>query len=216
MKKPILLSILLLFVFALSVKAQKTTLDSVNLVQFSGLVLDGAGEELEPIPFITVAVEGTERGVYTDWEGFFSIVVEKGEKIVFSAVGYKSAQFVIPDTLTEKRYSLVQLMTMDTINLPETVVFPWPSKEHFKLEFLAMSIDEELASNAEKNLDKNLIARIAKTTPMDGNENGDYYLRQQAKSYYHQGQIAPMRIFDPLAWRDFIKAWKNGDFKNKK
>ncbi len=178
--------------------------------------MDGTGDELEPIPFITVAVNGTERGVYTDWEGFFSIVVEKGESITFSGVGYKSVNFTIPDTLQDNRYSMVQLMTTDTINLPETVVFPWPSKEHFKLEFLAMTVNEDLVSNAEKNLNKDALATIAKATPMDGNENGDYYLRQQASSYYHKGQLAPMRIFDPLAWRDFIKAWKNGDFKKKK
>ncbi len=204
-----------LFVIS-QVCAQEEVLDSTKLVQFSGLVVDGSGDELEPIPFIAVAVEGTSRGVYTDWEGFFSIVVEQGEKVTFSGVGYKSVEFVVPDTLTDKRYSLVQLMTADTINLPETVVFPWPSREHFKLEFLAMNVDQELVSNAEKNLDQNVLAAIAKATPMDGNENSDYYLRQQANSYYSAGQLKPMRIFDPLAWRDFIRAWKNGDFKNKK
>ncbi len=201
---------------SLQVTAQEEVLDSTKIIQFSGVVLDGGGEELEPIPFIAVAVEGSTRGVYTDWEGFFSIVVEEGEEITFSGVGYKTVKFVIPDTLTEPRYSLVQLMTTDTINLPETIVFPWPSKDHFKLEFLAMNVEDGLVSNAEKNLDKNLIAAIAKVTPMDGNENSDYYLRQQAKSYYSSGQIKPMRIFDPLAWRDFIKAWKKGAFKKQK
>ncbi len=185
-------------------------------IQFSGLCLDGSGEELEPIPFVTIAVDGSSRGTYTDWKGFFSIVVEKGEKIVFSAIGYETVEFIIPDTLTDPRYSLVQLMTMDEYNLPETVVFPWPSREHFKLEFLAMEVGSDVESNAEKNLTKESMARLVKVLPADGNEGADFYLRQEAKSYYHQGQLAPMNIFNPVAWRDFIRAWKKGDFKKNK
>ncbi|RYY10091.1 MAG: carboxypeptidase-like regulatory domain-containing protein, partial [Chitinophagaceae bacterium] len=26
----------------------------------------------------------------------------------------------------------------------------------------------------------------------------------------------PQNIFNPFAWNEFIKAWKRGDFKNKK
>lgn len=207
----------LLFFTTGSIFAQKTTSesDSTSVVQFSGLVLDGKGtDELEPIPFVTVSVEGTNRGVYTDWKGFFSLVVEKGEKVVFTAVGYKDASFVIPDTLKDSRYSLVQMMSMDTINLPETVVFPWPSREHFKLEFLAMDVHDELMENAKENLAKR--ALTLDMVKMDGNENSDYYLRQQANSYYSYGQTPPMNIFNPLAWAKFFKAWKDGAFRNKK
>lgn len=190
--------------------------DSSSLVQFSGLVLDGAGEEdLQPIPFVTVSLDKGKRGVYTDWKGFFSLVVEKGDEIVFSAVGYQTAYFTIPDTLTDSRYSLVQLMTTDTINLPETVVFPWPSREHFKLEFLAMNVDDPMANTAADRLTPEALIAMANKVTMDGNENSDYYLRQEARSYYSYGQIAPMNIFNPMAWRDFFKAWKNGDFKKK-
>ncbi len=221
MKNKIYIIILGFFLFSFSAFSQDettstTAVDSVQLIQFSGLVLDGTGKDLEPIPFVTVAVEGKQRGTYTDWEGFFSLVVEAGEKISFTTIGYKSVDFVIPDTLKDSRYSLVQLMTMDTINLPETVVFPWPSREHFKLEFLAMTVDDQLTNNAEENLAQDALASIMNKVPMDGNENSDYYLRQQAKSYYHYGQTAPMNIFNPLAWRDFFKAWKNGEFKKKK
>lgn len=216
-----LLSILFLVCFSSSLIGQidsttvTTSEDSTKLVQFSGLVLDGTGDDLEPIPFVAVSVSGEARGVYTDWKGFFSLVVERGEKVNFSAIGYKDASFEIPDTLSDSRYSLVQLLTTDTINLPETVVFPWPSREHFKLEFLALSVEDEMTNNAEENLSERSLAAIVKRTTMDGNENSDYYLRQQAKSYYNNGQIAPMNIFNPLAWRDFFKAWKNGDFKKK-
>ena len=61
-------AIVLSLVFFGSLTAQEETVDSTDLIQFSGLVLDGVGEELEPIPFVTVSVEGDSRGVYTDWK----------------------------------------------------------------------------------------------------------------------------------------------------
>lgn len=186
-----------------------------NLVQFSGMVLDGSDEELFPVPYTNILVKGKGRGTYSDLRGFFSIVVEKGDTVVFSAIGYKTVEYVIPSDLQEDRYSLVQLMTRDAVNLPETVVFPWPSRDHFRLEFLAMDVTPELQSNAARNLADAPMARLQQQLPRDGVENSMYYLRQQARDYYHIGQLPPMNIFNPVAWKQFFDSWKNGDFKKK-
>ncbi len=186
-----------------------------NLVQFSGMVLDGSEEELYPVPYTNILVKGKGRGTYSDLRGFFSIVVEKGDTIVFSAIGYKQVKYVIPVDLNDDRYSLVQLMTQDAVNLPETVVFPWPSREHFRLEFLAMDVTPELQSNASRNLGDAPLARLQQQLPRDGVENSSYYLRQQARDYYHIGQLPPMNIFNPVAWKQFFDSWKKGDFKKK-
>lgn len=188
-----------------------------SLVQFSGLVLDGTTDELLPIPFTNVyAKKDTRRGVSTDFKGFFTLVVEKGETIIFSSIGYREIEFVVPDTLSDSRYSIVQLMSQDTINLPETVVFPWPSREHFKIEFLAMDVTPELQRRASENIAQDILEERRSSVAVDGNETSDYYLRQQANNYYHYGQFQPMKIFDPIAWSKFFKSWKDGDFKKKK
>jgi hypothetical protein len=206
---------LFLLVFAAgSVWSQEV--DKTNLVQFSGMVLDGSTEQLFPVPYTNILVQGKKRGTYSDFEGFFSIVVEKGDIIVFSAVGYKTVEFTIPLDLEDDRYSLVQLMSQDAINLPETVVFPWPSRDHFKLEFLAMDITPEMQERATENLANEVLRKARKSVSFDGNENADYYLRQQSKEYYYIGQRPPMNIFNAVAWKNFFDAWKKGDFKNKK
>lgn len=188
-----------------------------SLIQFSGLVLDGTTDELLPVPFTNVyAKEDNRRGVATDFKGFFTLVAKKGEIITFSAIGYKEIEFMVPDTLSENRYSIVQLMSQDTINLPETVVFPWPSREHFKIEFLAMDVTPELQRRASENIAQEILEERRSAVAVDGNETADYYLRQQANSYYHYGQFRPMKIFDPIAWSKFFKSWKDGDFKKKK
>lgn len=187
-----------------------------NLVQFSGLVLDGTTDQLVPVPYTTVSVKDQSRGTYSDLKGFFTIVVRKGDVVNFSAIGYKSVDFEIPTDLEDDRYSIVQLMTQDTVNLPETVVFPWPSRDHFRLEFLAMDVTPELQQIAQQNLAKETLERLRPAVSYDGNENADYYLRQQAREYYYVGQQPPMNIFNAAAWKRFFDAWKGGDFKKKK
>ncbi|HKK73641.1 MAG TPA: carboxypeptidase-like regulatory domain-containing protein [Saprospiraceae bacterium] len=186
-----------------------------GLVQFSGLVLDGSTDKLVPVPYTTVSVKDQSRGTYSDLKGFFTIVVRKGDVVNFSAIGYKTVEFEIPEDLDDDRYSIVQLMTQDTVNLPETVVFPWPSRDHFRLEFLAMDVTPELQQIAQQNLAKETLERLRPAVSYDGNENADYYLRQQAREYYFVGQQPPMNIFNAAAWKRFFDSWKEGDFKKK-
>ena len=211
--KNIVLLILPLLFFSQSIFGQTKGED---LVQFTGIILDGTDEELLPLPYANILVTDHNRGTYSDFNGFFSIVVEKGDKVEFSAVGYQTIEFQIPDTLTDNRYSMVQLMTQDTINLPETVVFPWPNRDHFKLEFLAMDVTSEMQDRAVKNLANETLRKMRSEVVADGNENADYYLRQQSRNYYHIGQTPPMNIFSPLAWKQFFDAWKRGDYKKKR
>ena len=190
--------------------------DQSKLVQFSGLVLTEENDELVPLPFVNIAIVGSQRGTYSNLDGFFTIVGSKGDSVNFSAIGFKPVTYVIPDTLQTNRYSVYQLMTKDTILLPETVIYPWPSREHFRLEFLAMDITDELESIANENLAEKALKEMREQLPADGNENADYYLRQQASAQYYSGQIRPMNILNPMAWKRFFDAWKRGDFKSKK
>ncbi len=186
-----------------------------SLVQFSGIVLDGSTEQLYPVPYTNILVKDKNRGTYSDLKGFFSIVVQKGDIVIFSAIGYKDVHFRIPYDLKEDRYSLVQLMTQDTINLPETVVFPWPSRTHFKQEFLAMDVTPELQERAAANMANDVLRRMRNDVPRDPAETAGYYLRQQSNQYYSIGQAPPMNIFNAAAWKRFFDAWKRGDFKKK-
>ncbi len=186
-----------------------------DIIQFSGMVLDGSTQELFPIPYVNILVKDKGRGTYSDFNGFFSLVVEKGDVIEFSAVGYSTVRYTIPDTLRDNRYSLVQLMSQDIINLPETVVFPWPSRDHFKVEFLAMDVSMDLQDRAAKNLAAETLTRMRSEVASDGVENTSFYLRQQSREYYHIGQRPPMNIFSPVAWKQFFDSWQRGDFKSK-
>jgi hypothetical protein len=211
------LLLLCFFVFSLTgLQAQLVDQNGEELVQFSGMVLDGSNSQLFPVPYATVLIKNDGRGTYANLEGFFSIVTHKGDSIIFSALGYSDAVYVVPDTLKDDKYSIVQLLTKNNIDLPAAVVFPWPSRDHFKLEFLAMDVTTELQTIASQNLSADKLEKLRQTVPMSGSENGSYYLRQQARQTYYIGQRPPMNIFSPVAWKQFFDGWKRGDFKKKK
>lgn len=190
-----------------------TTVSAQKVLQLSGLVL--TSDSLMGLPYATVLIKGTGRGTVTDYQGFFSLVVAKGDTIEFSSVGHRTNSFVVPDTLALERYSVIELLTRDTVYLPETQIFPWPTKDQFKQAFLSINIPDDDYERAKRNLDRERLKEIGMSMKMDGKENADYYFRNESYKYYYYGQVPPMNIFNPLAWAKFIEAWKNGDFKRK-
>ncbi len=202
---------LLIFLLVWSSSFTLQAQDDEHLIQFSGLVL--TSDSLIALPYTNVYVKQLGRGTSTNMEGFFSIIVKPGDSIVFSSVGYKTAVYAVPEDLKESRYSIIQLMTRDTIHLQETVVYPWPSPRQFKEAFLSLNIPDDQYELARKNLEQERMREMARTLPRDANEIVDFYAREQAASYYYYGQIPPMNIFNPIAWAEFFKAWKSGKFR---
>lgn len=204
-----------------SLKAQQqptppATEKDPNLVQFSGIIVTEENGRMVPVPYAGVFIQSRKVGTTANYQGFFSIVAERGETVGFSALGFQKSSYTVPRSLTDDRYSIVKIMTRDTILLDEAIIFPWPSREHFKTEFLAMDVTNELEKRAVENLAAETLEKVRERTPFDGRETGSLYLRQQARNYYYYGQTPPMNIFSPLAWQNFFQSWKNGDFKKKK
>ena len=84
--------------------------------------------------------------------GYFSFVAQEGDTLEFSAIGFVSTFFIIPDTLTNYKYSLIQVLKMDTISLPMTNVYPWPNASDFKKAFLALQLPEDDITRADRNM----------------------------------------------------------------
>jgi hypothetical protein len=112
-----------------------------NLVQFSGVTI--TADSLNPVPYAHILVKNNNRGAITDNYGYFSFVAHKRDTVLFNALGYKTAVFIIPDTITKQRYSLIQLMTADTLTLPAAYIFPWPTYEEFKQAFINLNIPDD-------------------------------------------------------------------------
>jgi len=214
--KIILITCLLSFVFSTWMYAQNRPYNR-EVIQFTGKVVtsDDRGGVI-PLPYTTIAVKGTSRGTSSEVDGYFSFAALKGETIIFSRIGFKTVEFMIPDTMKGDYYSWIQIMSTDNVLLPEVLIYPWPSREHFKQDLLAMDISNELKEAARKNLAENVLKEMRYGVPSDGREAASMTFRQTADRATFAGQIAPQRIFDVFAWKQFIEAWKRGDFKKKK
>jgi hypothetical protein len=201
------------FLILLKVNTQAQVTDTM-LVQFSGVVV--TADSLKPIPFASINVENSYRGTLSDLNGFFSFVARKKETIVFSCLGYKSVEYVIPDTLTKDRYSLIQMMRPDTLYLNETFIYPWPTYEQFKEAFVKADIPDDDLERARKNAEEIEKRVLTDDVPMDGSMNYRNYFDNYRAKLYYIGQQPPNNLLNPIAWYKFFKAWKEGKFKSKK
>lgn len=184
-----------------------------KLVQFSGIVM--TADSLMTIPYVNIIIERTNRGTYSDMNGYFNFVAQKGDTVRFTSIGYKTSYYIIPDTLNQQKYSMIKLLTSDTTFLAEAVIRPLPTREMFNYFFVNVDIPDDDMERARKNLEREKIKEAAEKMGPDGAEIAKAHLNRQAQQYYYAGQLPPNNLLNPFAWAQFFEAWKNGDFKKK-
>lgn len=197
--------------FATRSFAQTANTKADSVVMLYGVVM--TSDSLQAIPAASVIVEKTGRGTLTNEQGVFSIVVLKGNKIRFSSVGFKDKVIDIPQNLPGNQYSVIQLMVNDTAYLPATILRARPTSAQFERDFVNADVPADQIELARQAVSAAKRRALIATLPADGREAVNMQLQQQAQKFSYQGQIPPMNILNPLAWADFIKAWKRGDFK---
>jgi hypothetical protein len=201
------------FGLALPVFSFAQTDSTKNVIQFSGIVVDL--DSLTPLPYVAVVVRHTERGVYSNMNGYYSMVVLPKDTVDFYALGYHRGTFVMADTFTTDQFTYVQALRVDTILLREAVVYPWPTKEQFKNAFLTTSIAGDDLERARANLSPDEMLRVAQNVTMDAGMAYHSSMQQQTAKNYYAGQKPPNNLLNPIAWSRFIQSVQNGDLKKK-
>jgi len=178
-------------------------------IQFSGIVLDQ--DSMLPIPFVSVLVNDKGRTV-SDYYGFFTVIASPGDEVKFLALTHKTRAYKIADTVTSRYISVIQVLTRDTIELEPVEVYPWPSKEEFKRQFMALDLNDTDYDRADKNLNQQALSFIERNMTISGSEayknvQQNYYTR-----VYTMGQQPQIQLLNPIAWAQFIDSWRK---KNK-
>lgn len=181
-------------------------------LQISGVVLD---DSLQPLPFVSIMLKGTRHGTISDFYGFFTLVARPGDEMQFFSVNHKSKVYDLSDTLSGKHYSIIQILTKDTIQLPSVSVYPWPSKEQFKRAILNLDLSDSDIERAYKNMDNEDIRESIKGGSMDAASNYRVKMQQQYTRLYQAGQYPSVSLLNPVAWAQFIDAWRKGKLKIK-
>jgi hypothetical protein len=212
------LAFICVLIFSLNATGQTKSLASrdSNLIQFSGLLL--SSDSIYPIPFAFIHAKNKPYGTYSNLEGYFSFVARAGDTIQFNHVEFKNSYMIIPDTLKDHKYSVVKLLTKDTVFFEGAMIVAMPPRATFDHLFATKEIPNDDVQRAKENLEREAIREQAGSmSGADASEAYRYMARSYAlKSYYAGGQLPPMNLMNPFAWAQFFEAWKRGDYKRKK
>ena len=199
----------MVFAISLSAQAQK----GERLVQLSGVVV--SSDSLQEMPYAAVYNKTVRRGTIADIYGFFSMVAQPGDTILFRYYGHKPSSYIVPDTLNESRYSIIHMMSVDTIQLTEVVVYPWPSKEAFAQAFVEMNPYDDAMLRAQKQLSGQSLANIASMVPSDASLSFGNVMNQNNTRLYTMGQSPVNNLLNPFAWATFLQKWRSGELQRK-
>lgn len=210
MKKLLFLIVSGLFLISGLNAQQKNNTD--RYIQLSGVVVDD--DSLRGIPFVSI-YRGSKPVAVSDVNGFFTLVVKPGDEINFTSLNHKNASYKLEDTLSLKHYYIIQRLLKDTITLANVEVYPWPSKEEFKKAFLDLNLSETDYDRAAKNLDRNEYTYAERNLRIDPQANYRMAMQQYLTKVYSTGQYPVNNLLNPIAWAQFIDAWRQGKFKKK-
>ena len=136
-----------------------------NIVQINGVTM--TADSLRAVPGVVVLVKNKNRGVESGNRGVFSIVVYKGDTLQFTALGFRSKEYVVPEDIEGQYLSMIQLMVQDTFYLPETIIRPYPSRQEFNYAFRYGRIADDQYEVARKNMDALTLRALAYLLPKD-------------------------------------------------
>jgi len=210
------MKIRIIFILTFSFLTQLASAQEKEKILFTGVIVET--DSLKPVSYTNIIILNKNLGTISTKEGYFSFYAEEQDSVRFSAVGYATVLFVIPKTVDTERYSIIQVMTRDTLELAETIIYPWPVNEaDFKDSFLNDDIEDDEVVQAKNNMEISAIQKPKQVIFHEANAayNYDDDMRKVSEELYYNGQTIPITVLDPIAWYKFFKAWKRGDFSKK-
>lgn len=191
-------------------------------MEISGVVISNDSLK-QQIPNCYIFIKKRSQVTTSNFEGFFSFVAVPGDTVVFSHIGFKPQKLYVADTLVKNTYLTMVILEWETTYLDPVIVYPWPTPENFREEFLAMRIPTTEYDIAQRNLAIQELKDQAMAMGYDATEMQDYVISLQNQQLYNTnryygengGAAILGAITNPFAWAQFFDALKRGDFKSK-
>lgn len=204
--------------FLVTLKAQ----DKHEIIELSGVVVSNDSTK-QFVPYAHIYIKNRNQVLTTDDKGFFSFAALPNDTIVFSHISFMPEKLWVPDTLEKNQYLTMVSLTWDTTLLEPVILYPWPSRENFQSDFLAMRVEVTDYDIAQRNLAIQALKDRAAAMGYDAEEMGDYIVKVQNQNLYSQGRYYGAdggaaivgALTNPFAWAEFFNALKRGDFKSK-
>ncbi|TVQ82018.1 MAG: hypothetical protein EA358_00120 [Flavobacteriales bacterium] len=214
-RRPALIYLLLTFVFVGPTLFSQSR--SNQPIQLNGVVMSNDSIP-QLIPNVNIYIPGRQQGTVSADDGFFSIAIMPGDTVQFSVIGFKREKFYIPDSLKrDKKGYLVEIrLQRDTTYLSQVIIYPWPSPDRLKSEFMSIRVPTTDIDLAYRNLAIAALRERAAAMGYDPSELGKVMMRQQSNYYYDRtryggmsgGTAMMMSLSNPFAWHQLFESLK--------
>ena len=173
-------------------KVKKEAGSTMQQQTVKGKVTDGEGKQL---PGVTITVAGTTRGVVTDNDGNYSIVVNPTDKLVFSFIGMESQIIVVGNQKTIKVQMKEKAQELGDVTI---VAFGKQKKESVVASITTIKPSELKVPSS--NLTTALAGRIAgvisyQRSGEPGQDNASFFVRGVTTFGY---KVDPLILIDGI------------------
>ncbi|MEQ6167237.1 MULTISPECIES: carboxypeptidase-like regulatory domain-containing protein [unclassified Ekhidna] len=197
--------IFIFFVFALSETIAQE--QNKKVIQFTGVVF--GSDSTSVVPGTHVYIPKSGRGTTTNPYGFFSLPVLEGDSVIFSAVGFKRAYFIIPKHDKESSLRVIIALQDDIKFLEEVEIRPYPTESMFKEALITMELpDQKEYANIYQWLNAQYMSEAYLDIPASPNANHQYYMQMQRQAYINRYSPPQNQLLNPFAWANFINSLK--------
>lgn len=159
--------------------------DTVKVIPVSGTVLNEQGI---PLAGVSIAVNGTNQGTFTDADGHFAIRVPRGATLSFSFVGYKTAEATASQGVLR-----IQLSPANAA-IAEVTVVGYGTRTKGALTGAVSAVNADVFENRPLNNSYDALqgalpgVTITKGSGQPGNLNQQYTLQVRGYSSIANGQ----------------------------
>ena len=206
-------------VFCLSFLSSGLYSQEKKPIQLHGIVVSNDSLK-QLLPNVQILVKSRGQMTISDLDGFFSVVAMPGDTLFFQHIGFKLQKFWVADTLEGDEFLSRVVLEWDTELLDPVIVYPWPSKENFKEEFLAMEVQTNEMDIAQRNLALDELRQRAAAMGYDASEMQDYLITMQNQQLYNEGRVYGNgmnatgasailgALSNPFAWQQLFQSLK--------
>ena len=183
---------------------------SSKLVQFSGIITDTDSNSV--VPYVTITnVSNNGQKYAANYQGYFSIIVNPGDSLIFSAIGFNNKVLVLPNEIADYKYTEMIKLKSETVYLKAVRIYPWATIEEFNKEFLSMKVADDDMAIAKRNLSPKSIQAMILSLPRNASEisNSNYRYNFDRMVNVNMRQTSP--LLNPFAWGKLMQQIFNGD-----
>lgn len=176
-----------------------------DVVRVTGVVVDQA--DTRALPYVTIKNKNADGDFLTDTTGYFSLMAQPGDTLLFEAMSYRPDQYVVPRDADGGHFAIVEVMQKDAVLLEEITIRGFPTQQQFEQIFLRIDPDD-LPENTERLRD-----HVSETVRDETNMQQyifEYNNRQMV--YWLSREGPPNDFLNPERWVEFVRAWQEGRF----